>query len=521
MGGAVAGRGDAVASPHILATQAGMEIFARGGNAVDAAIATNAVQGVVAPETCGIGGDLFALVATGDGGPPATLNASGPAGSGADAEALRRSGHTTMPRRHPAAVTVPGCVAGWRDLWERHGSVAWSELFAPAIRHADDGFPASAEFVRAVTVLEDTLRPQPAAEELYPDGAVPAVGDTVTRPALGATLRDLATDGPPAFYEGRPARAIVDALEGSITPADLAAFRPEWVDPIGLELWELEAWTVPPNSQGYLTPATLGIYDRIGAGLDPDDPRSIHLLVEAFRSVAWDAQDLVADPPAIDPASLLAEERLRDRAATIDPTKAVRRPPRSIHPGGTAYMCAVDRDGMAVSLIQSNYMGIGSAIGAGDAGFLLHNRGAGFDLRPGHPNELRPGRRPFHTLSPTLWTRDGEPAAVLGTRGGRHQPEILVQVALRLFGASEPVDRALAAPRWVTGDPGAEQSHLVVEAGMAPSSRDALADMGHRIEVAEASMSGWGPVSVITISESGLRIAGADPRVATAAAAVT
>ena len=513
------GRGDAIVSPHVLSTQAGMEIFARGGNAVDAAIAANAVQGVVAPETCGIGGDLFALVATGD-GPPDALNASGPAGSGADAETLRRAGHTVMPSRHPAAVTVPGCVAGWRALWERHGSSAWPDLFAPAIRHAGNGFPASDELVRTVTALEAVLRPQPSAEELYPGGSVPALGDTVTRPSLGATLQAVADEGPAGFYEGRPAAAIVEALGGTVTAADLAAFRPEWVDPLGRNLWGLEAWTVPPNSQGYLTPATLGVYDRVAPDLDPDDPRSIHLLVESFRSVAWDAPDVVADPPPIEPSLLLSDERLAERAASIDPERAVPRPPRNIQPGGTAYLCTVDRRGMAVSLIQSNYMGIGSTIGAGDAGFLLHNRGAGFDLRPGHPNELRPGRRPYHTLSPTLWTRDGLPAAVLGTRGGRHQPEILSQVALRLFGMAEQPASALAAPRWVTGDPGVEESHLVVEASMAPSARAALTGMGHRLEVAEPSMPGWGPVSVITISNSGLRTAAADARVATSAAAI-
>jgi gamma-glutamyltranspeptidase/glutathione hydrolase len=513
------GFGAAVVAPHHLSALAAQEILAAGGNALDGAIAANAVQGVVAPDTCGVGGDLFALIHRPGDAAPTALNASGRAGRGVDAEALRAGGFSTVPDSHPEAVTVPGCVEGWSALADRFGRFALSRVLEPAIGYAAEGFAVSTELASVLDASQERLAPQPAGAALYPNGMVPAPGDLVIRTDLASILEAVASGGNEAFYRARPGSAISRATGGRITPDDLAEVTSEWVEPLSLDVFGSTGWTVPPNSQGYLTLAAAWIFERLDPPPDPDHPDFFHLLIEAYRAVAWELDDLVADPawaPLL-PEDLLSHPRLSSRLTHIDRHSAAIWPSPTVPPGGTAYLCVVDREGMGVSLIQSNYTGFGGGIGVEGCGFFLHNRGAGFNLRPGHPNELAPGKRPLHTLSPTLWTKDGRLELLLGTRGGSYQPQLLVQVAAHLLHRRLTPAESQLRPRWVV-DHQPETVRLESTAGGKIAA--ALAKQGHRVELAGEYEQGWGPVSLIQISEAGLRTAAADPRVATALAAV-
>ena len=513
------GYGDAAVAPHHLSAAAALEIMASGGNAVDGAVAANAVQGVVAPETCGVGGDLFALVYSPGHKAPAVLNASGTAGRGADPQALRAAGYATVPFTHPEAVTVPGCVEGWSALTERFGRLSMSRVLEPAIRHATEGFAVSAELAVSLELLQDVPTDSPPDAALYPGGATPAPGDLMVRPELVATLESIASGGPDAFYRGRAGRAITEATGGRITKDDLADIRSDWVQPLRLEVLGSTGWTVPPNSQGYLTLATLWLFERLEPPKDPEDPDYFHLLIEAHRSVAWELGDLVADPgyAPLPPEELLNPDRLSGRLGAIKPESVASWPSSTAPPGGTAFLCVLDGAGMGVSLIQSNYTALGGGIAAEGAGFFLHNRGAGFSLRPGHPNELAPGKRPLHTLSPTLWTKNGRLALLLGTRGGSHQPQLLAQVAAHLLHGRLTPEESQASPRWVIDQ---DPELLRIESTARETTRQALAAKGHVVDPAEELEPGWGPVSMIQIDESGLRTAAADPRVPTTGAAV-
>lgn len=513
----VRGFGDMVSSPHELASMGGAEIFARGGSAVDAAIAVDAVLGVVAPETCGIGGDLFALVWEQGYDEPATLNASGWAGTNADADAVRAEGHSVMPAYHPSSVTIPGCVAGWEALHERFGRISMSEVLTPAIRLAEAGFPVSTELASALAARRDQLVPQASGVDLYPGGVPPLRGTRLTRPLLASTLSDIVTDGAASFYAGKPASDISAAVGNLITEQDLASYRPDWVEPARLDVFGRTGWTIAPNSQGYLTLATCGVFERSGPPA-PDSPEWQHLLIESYRAMVWDRDDVVSDPATAPYGwrQLLSEERLAQRAAGIHPDRIGRWPaPRPV-PGGTSYMCTIGADGQAVSFIQSNFMGIGSGIGAGTSGFFLHNRGAGFGLIPGHPNELSPLRRPLHTLSPSLWTRDGRIEALLGTRGGHQQPQLLAQMATHLFWAGMDPAAAQNQPRWTMDEFGpGNTSQVLVESDTDPAVLAHLERSGHQLVLESPRQGGWGPVSAIVVDESGLRTGAADPRVDT------
>jgi gamma-glutamyltranspeptidase/glutathione hydrolase len=503
--------GDVAVTPHELSTRAALEIYRQGGNAVDAAIAANAVQGVVAPETCGVGGDLFALVHRPGDSSPVALNASGRAGSGIDAEGLRRAGFESIPFDHPDSVTIPGCVDGWHAMAGRFGTMPLSAVLAPAIRYASDGFPTSRELARALVRRRDVLASH--APELYTTDP-PQAGVHLSRPALARTLEEIARGGRDAFYLGRAGAGISAVLEGRITPEDLAVSQAEWVTPVSAEMFGRTGWTTPPNSQGYLTLASTWIYSQ----LDPAAPDVVHLQIEAYRSVAWERHDLVTDPGTspLHPDRLTAPDRLRGRVEAIDLRRAGSWPTQGTAPGGTAYLAFLDHTDMAVSLIQSNYVGIGSGIAVPDAGFFLQDRGAGFTLERGHPNELTPGRRPFHTLSPALWTREGRIDTVLGTRGGHYQPQLLLQISTGLFHAGLDPASVQDRPRWVIDD-----TTLTVESRMGESIVADLARRGHVATRGSAYEPGWGPVSIIHVASDGRRIAVADPRVETAKAALT
>ena len=506
-------------SPHHLASQAGIDIMASGGNAVDASIAINAVLGVVAPDTCGPGGDLFALVHVPGESEPRTLNASGRAGSGTTADEIRDLGHGEIPWYSPWSISVPGCVDGWFALSDELGNLSVRECLEPAIALANDGFVISSELAHSLARLHDSLRDQGSAGPLYPKGQPPGPGAVITRRRLGETLEAVATGGRSAFYEGAVGAGIIEATEGAVTPDDLARDQAEWIRPAKANMFGRTAWTIPPNSQGYLTLAALWIFERLAPPTDPRDPLFHHLCIEAYRSVAWEREQFVSDPATapIGVDELLEPARLDRIASTVSPTAAGRWPMPQRSVGGTAYMNAVDHDGMAVSYIQSNYHGIGSRRSAGSTGVFLHNRAAGFNLIPGHPNEYTPGRRPMHTLAPTLWTRDGALDLVLGTRGGDQQPQYVSQFAAAHLHGNLPIEDAQALPRWSMTQPTpGTDSAVTVENGFGDDVVRALRDLGHSVTDGPARNPGWGPISVIDVG--GSMSGAADPRVSTSAA---
>jgi len=510
--------GTAVAvTPHHLATAAAIAVLGGGGNAVDAAIAANATLGVVAPETCGIGGDLFALVHTPGDPMPAALNASGCAGRGAEAAVLRDTGMTRIPIESPFAVTVPGCVDGWIALSKRYGSVPLAAVLAPAVDHGRIGFSASPELAQSLLRYENALRPQDAATGLYPGGKAPATGAAVTRPQLAETLVAVGRHGRNAFYAGDVAEGIISVTNGVLTADDLERTQAEWIVPISLEIMGWKGWTIPPNSQGYLALAAAWLFEQLDPPRDPESPGFFHAAIEAYRSVAWERDEFAADPGYLPVLDLLDRGRLERRLAEISPTRRGDWPAPRPAGSGTAYLAVRDATGMGVSLIQSNFHGIGSRIGVGTGGFFLHDRGSNFTLQPGHPNELAPGKRPSHTLSPTLWTEGNELRMLLGTRGGDFQPQTLLQMVAYMRWAGLGGTEAHRQPRWATSEWRASDDSVAVEPHLDQAAITELRDRGHEIRPTGHWMAGWGPVSVITV-HAGYATGAADPRVAATAA---
>lgn len=501
-----------VVTAHHAATTAAMGILAEGGNAVDASVAANAVLGVVAPETCGVGGDLFALIHRSGMERPAALNASGRAGSGV------RPAAEPIDLTAAEAVTVPGCADGWGAMASGFGTQAMSDLLAPAITLAEDGFEVSAELAGALGRVQPLLRTSPAADALYPDGRPPVAGDTLRRPELAATLQALADGGRDAFFD-HIGPALTDAVDGLITGDDLARPQADWIEPISTTIGGHVAWTVPPNSQGYVALAALGAAQRVGMEKRPADFH--HTIIEAYKVAAAERDAVVADPESapLDQQALLADEHLDFLASQVDRSRAqgYPRPPRAV--GGTTFLCVIDADGLAVSLIQSNFTGFGGGRSVAGTGVFLHNRGAGFSHEAGHPNALAPGRRPLHTLSPTLWTRRGAPSILLGTRGGHQQPQYLAQMGGHLVFSGLDPETAQRQPRWSMDHAGVGTSPPVeFEATASPELVSALRARGHIVDtVPEDLREGWGPVAVITVGTE--RVGAADPRVSTASAA--
>lgn len=490
-------RTDFVASADNLATQAGVDIFARGGNAVDAALAANAVLTVTAPHMCGLGGDLFALVADASGEIHA-LNASGICAGGIDAAGLRDRGLDAVPLRHDlAAVTVPGCVDGWIELHTRFGHLALPEILAPAIGYATDGFPASPLLVASLRLLD--RRGAEALGELVAQATTP--GAVVRRPGMARTLAAIACDGRAAFYTGEFGAGLRALDPTQFLAADLEALQAEWVEPLTTSSLGIEISTIGPNSQGYLIPAALDIAAALDLPRDPDDWRWAHLLIEACSAAAHDRVAVLHD--RADGAALI--ERARSRYTSIDRARAAPWPV-PVDDGDTTYLCTADRS-LLVSLIQSNASGFGAWIVEPSTQINLHNRGLGFSLRPGHPAELSPGRRPPHTLSPTIVRRGGtNPVrAAVGTMGGDAQPQILSQLLWRLFVDGQTPGTVVDAPRWVlrgpqtgfdTWDPGSRPTVVIEE--HAPSGwSTGLSAAGHRISTGPSWDSGFGHAHLV------------------------
>jgi gamma-glutamyltranspeptidase/glutathione hydrolase len=480
-----------------LACSAGISMLDRGGSAADAMVAAAAVMAVVGPHLCGLGGDALMMVKA-PGEAPVALLGVGRAGSGADPDKLRAEGHDDMVLRGDIrSVPVPGAVDGWLALHQRYGRLPWPDLLAPAISLADEGFAAS-------TILgfaSHLVAALPGASQLCPDGPL-RPRQIVRLPGIARTLRSLASDGRDGFYGGEFGRALLALGAGEYRPDDLARPVAEWAEPLMLRAFGHDLWTVPAPSQGYLTLAGARIAEEAGLPDDPADPLWPHLIAESGRAAGFDRPAVLFD--GADGDELLAPDRLATRAATIDPRRASPSGPPGASPwpgpslssdGDTTHLCAVDAEGLGISLTQSNALDFGSHLVAGDTGIFLHNRGVGFTLEPGHPAQYGPRRRPTHTLSPALVTRsDGSLSQVIGTMGGDVQPQILLQLLARLLRAGQDPATAISAARVVHEAPGAPPFRLwqaptrslLMEFDAPESWLAALESRGHQVRVVGA-----------------------------------
>jgi gamma-glutamyltranspeptidase/glutathione hydrolase len=504
----------AVAAANHLAAQAGASMLARGGNAVDAAVAAGAAMAVTSPHMCGLGGDAFALVVA-PGQPPAALNASGRAGSGSDAARLRAEGCEQMPFRDDVrSVTVPGCVDGLVALNARFGSMPLAEVLAPAIRLARDGFPVSATLAAASGELAPDIR-----AAMFGEAGALVRGRRLAVPRIGQVLAEVATGGRAAFYEAGPGEALRSLGAGLFTDEDLRTAQADWVEPLSLEAFGRRLWTIPPNSQGYLTLASAWIADHVGVPEDPGDDGWAFTLVEAARQAAHDRVAALHD--RADGPALLSPERLGPRAEAIR-AQAGRGLADVYGDGDTTYLCTVDRDRAGVSLILSNAAGFGSHLVLAEHGVFLHNRGMGFSVQEGHPAELGPGRRPPHTLSPLAVTHaDGALDAVIGTMGGDAQPQILLQLLARALIAGEEAGTAIGAPRWsLTREAStgfdvwdsAEPPIVALEHDAPAAWEHGLARRGYRVWRGDQTDAGFGHAQMIRVAADDMLAGAADPR---------
>jgi gamma-glutamyltranspeptidase len=493
----------AVVAPHHLATEAGLSVLRAGGSAVDAAIATNAALAVVVPSSCGIGGDAFWLTWDAAAGRQDALNASGRAGSNADAGWLRATGLAELPRRGPLTITVPGAVRSWGDAHAKAGRLSRDAILAPAIELARAGFPAWDGFIDAVERTAPLVAHDLGADAGFfavyrPHGRAWRPGERVRLPALAATLETLVDDGFDAFYEGdlgeRQARALAD-VGALITAADLREHTSTPTTPIAVDYRGVRVTTHPPNSSGVVALELLSILAQFEApgreAFGPagvTDPGWIHLGIEAAKLAMADRDAFLTDPvfETVPVDHLLDPTYAAELAARIDPRRAAR-PAASTNPagGGTIYLAVVDAEGNAVSLIESNYLGFGSGVVDPGTGIHYQNRGSYFSLDEGHPNRLVPGKRTLHTLLPGMLFRDGQPGpwVVAGSMGGDAQPQVHAQLVSALVDGGVDVATAVAAPRWYVepADHFAPPVDVRLEPRHAPGVAEALEALGHHL----------------------------------------
>lgn len=513
-----------VASSQPLASQAGIDILALGGNAADAAVATAAALNVTEPTSTGIGGDCFALYFDAATQAISALNGSGRAPAALTLDRVQADGFSAgLPPFHAHTVTVPGACAGWADLIQRHGTLPLPIVLAPAIRLAEDGFP-----VAPITSYfwqrgaERQLREAPNGSELMIHGRGPRAGELFRNPGLARTFRAIGKYGVHAFYQGEIAEAMVEVVQtagGSLSLDDLAAHRSSWDEPISTTYRGLRVWEAPPNGQGLTALLALNLLEAFEfEGREPLGWQRLHLVAEALRVAFADGRWFVADP-AFSPAPLnvlLSKEYAERRRKLIDPRRAATEQPVGVPAArsDTVYFSVVDGDGNACSFINSNYMGFGTGIVPHGWGFSLQNRGLGFSLDPEHPNVLAPGKRPYHTIIPGMVTReDGSLYASFGVMGGFMQPQGHVQVLMAMIDDGLDPQAALDRPRicLTEATPG---SPLAVEAGIPPDTQRTLAEMGHQVElVADQQRSVFGRGQIITRDpDSGVLAGGSDPR---------
>lgn len=529
-----------VATSQPLAAQAGIDIMKAGGNAADAAIATAAMLNVVEPLSTGIGGDCYALYWDAKRKEVTALNGSGRSGAAAAIETVRALGYAKMPTFTGHAVSVPGTVAGWSDLLERHGRMTLADVLQPAIWTAENGYPVSEIIANGWRTQEKKLRrdtdwqsgdldngpEQPSGHELLIDGRAPRAGEIMRIPTLGETMRGIAADGKAYIYQGAFAQKLADHVQrygGWLTPTDLADHTSTWDEPITAEYRGVTLYECPPNGQGLA--AIIAV--NLAAGFDlaaMNEVDRLHTMIECMRLGFADAQQWVCDPYVvpIPLQELVSKEYANQRRKLIDAQRAAQNVPYGDPLAGsdTVYLSAVDGDGNACSFINSLYMGTGSGLVVPGTGVSLQNRAALFILDPAHPNALAPNKRPYHTIIPAMTVRDGELHACYGVMGGYTQPQGHFQMLSHMVDFDCSPQRALDLPRWQLAGPSAglgagEAGGLVqIEEGWSFATLAELSRRGHRL----LPMDGYSRIAfgggqiIMRNPETGVIIGGSEPR---------
>ena len=522
---AVMARGGMAATSQPLATAAAIRVLQEGGNAVDAAIAANAVLGVVEPMSCGIGGDLFAIVWDARSKKLYGLNASGRAPLAASIDSFRGFGLKEIPTKGPLSWSVPGCVDGWAELARKFGSKPFSVTLAPAIDYAERGFPVSEIIASSWRASARGLATVPtSAATFLPGGQGPRPGDVFKNPDLARTLRAIAAGGRDAYYKGPIAAEIVAysrSVKGLFAAEDFDRHTSTWVDPVSTNYRGYDVWELPPNGQGIAVLQMLNLmepYDLKAMG--PQSADWLHVLIEAKKLAYEDRAKHYADPDfaKVPTAALVSKAYAKERGKLIDPSRAIDKPvagePKS---ADTIYMTVVDGDFNAVSLIQSNFDGFGSGHVPGHLGFPLQNRGCLFALDPAHANHLEPGKRPFHTIIPGFVTKDGKPWLSFGLMGGDMQAQGHAQVLSDIIDFGMDVQAAADAPRFYhagsstpTGRMARDGGTVALESGIGPDVRRALEAKGHKLVTVPGGFGGYQAIRIDT--DRGILIGGSDPR---------
>ena len=497
------------ATSHPLATQIALDTMRRGGNAIDAAIAANAALGLMEPTGNGIGGDLYAIVWDAESEKLHGLNASGRSPRSLTLEWFRENGYESIPPYGPLPVSVPGAVDGWFELHGRFGKLPMTEILEPTIDYARKGHPVHETIAHYWNLAVELRSEYPGfTEQMTIDGRAPEVGELWKNPNLANTLERIANEGRDAFYKGDIARTIADYMQangGFLSYEDLAAHTSDWVEPVSTNYRGYDVWELPPNGQGIAALQILNIlepYDVASMGFG--SPDHVHLFLEAKKLAFEDRARFYADRDFMDVsvARLISKDYARERSRLIDMEKAAKSYPHGdpavLREGDTIYLTTADSQGNMVSLIQSNYRGMGSGMTPPGLGFVLQDRGELFTLEPGHPNAFAPGKRPFHTIIPAFITRDGKPLISFGLMGGGMQPQGHAQIVMNLVDFGMGLQEAGDAPRIhhsgssePTGNEMTDGGIVNLETGFTYETIRELMGRGHRIQFSRGPYGGY------------------------------
>ncbi|AJY75591.1 gamma-glutamyltransferase [Paenibacillus beijingensis] len=511
-----------VTSPHYLASHVGSLILKRGGSAFDAAVAVSAALGVVYPHMTGLGGDAFFMLYDAKEGTLHGYNGSGRSGRQLRPEIYTSAGETAIPLRGiRSAITVPGMVDTWWEVWRRGGKLPWEELLEPAAEYAEKGFPISRNLHYWMIKNETDLRACAPLESIYfADGKLLSEGDRLLQPDLARALRELQTGGRDAFYKGSIMKRIIAGMQadgGLLTEEDFTTHSGEWVKPVSVTYRGYEIHQMPPNSQGFTALMMMNILENEDLSQIPRNSAAFyHLIVETVKKAFRDRDRYLTDPDFahIPLERLLSKSYAKHLYDEID--QQFPRPASFLSSAmgqDTAYAAVTDEEGNAVSFIQSLYFDFGSAYSPGDSGIIMQNRGSFFSLNTSDPNVLAPGKRSFHTLMPGMITRGGKPYALVGTQGGEGQPQTTLSVLTGLLDYGCTIQEALALPRWVYGRTWGEDSDAIkLENRDMLDIAAQLREWGHEVELVGAWDGIMGQSQGIVIGENGVISGAADPR---------